>query len=71
MAVLFEFLTLKLYLSTEGVDWQAMALGSSLAFVSAYACIHYFLILLDKMGMMPFVIYRLVLGVGLLWFVLR
>jgi undecaprenyl-diphosphatase len=41
-----------------------------LAFFSAYACIHYFLILLEKVGMMPFVIYRLVLGVALLWFVL-
>ena len=39
------------------------------AFISAYACIHYFLILVNKIGMMPFVIYRLILGVVLLWFV--
>ncbi len=64
------YLTLKLVLSTESVDWQAMGLGSLLAFISAYACIHYFLILLNKIGMMPFVIYRLILGVGLLWFIL-
>lgn len=70
IAMAGSYLTLKLILSSEGVDWQAIAYGSLLAFVSAYACIHYFLILLDKIGMMPFVIYRLILGVGLLWFVL-
>jgi len=70
IAMAGSYLTLKLVLSTEAVDWYAMGLGSILAFVSAYACIHYFLILLEKLGMMPFVIYRLILGVGLLWFVL-
>jgi len=70
IAMAGSYLTLKLVLSTEGVDWQAIGLGSLLAFVSAYACIHYFLIILNKLGMMPFVIYRLILGVGLLWFTL-
>ncbi len=64
------YLAIKLVLSTNTVNWYAMGLGSLLAFISAYACIHYFLILLDKLGMMPFVIYRLILGVGLFWFVL-
>ena len=70
IAMAGSYLTLKLVLSAEGVDWFAMALGGSLAFVCAYACIHYFLILLDKLGMMPFVIYRLLLGLGLLLFIL-
>ena len=70
IAMAGSYLTLKLILSTESVDWFAMGLGSLVAFVSAYACIHYFLILLEKLGMMPFVIYRLILGVGLLWFIL-
>jgi undecaprenyl-diphosphatase len=70
IAMAGSYLTLKLVLSTEAVAWQAIGIGSILAFVSAYACIHYFLILLNKLGMMPFVIYRLILGVGLLWFVL-
>ena len=65
-----SYLTLKLITSADAVDWHAISLGSVLAFVSAYTCIHFFLILLDKVGMMPFVIYRLVLGFGLLWFVL-
>ncbi|MBU2893631.1 undecaprenyl-diphosphate phosphatase [Colwellia sp. D2M02] len=70
IAMAGSYLTLKLILSAEGVDWYAMGLGSLLAFISAYACIHYFLILVNKVGMMPFVIYRLILGAGLLWFVL-
>jgi undecaprenyl-diphosphatase len=70
IAMAGSYLTLKLVLSAEGVDWYAMGLGSVLAFISAYACIHYFLILLNKLGMMPFVIYRLVLGFGLLWYLL-
>ncbi len=64
------YLTYKLITSAEAVDWQTLGLGSVLAFVSAYACIHYFLILVGKIGMMPFVIYRLVLGLGLVWFLM-
>lgn len=64
------YLTYKLVTSAEPVDWSTLGLGSVLAFFSAYACIHYFLILVGKLGMMPFVIYRMILGAGLLWFVL-
>ncbi len=71
IAMAGSYLTLKLVLSANTVDWYAMGLGSILAFISAYACIHYFLIILEKLGMMPFVIYRLILGVGLLWYVLN
>ena len=69
IAMAGSYLTLKLILEAGAVDWSAMGLGSVIAFVSAYACIHYFLIVVNKIGMMPFVVYRLVLGVGLLWFV--
>lgn len=50
----------------EGVDWATLLLGTLLSAVSAYLCIHYFLKLLDRLGMVPFVIYRLLLGVFLL-----
>lgn len=49
------------------VDWMAMVVGTGLAAVTAYLCIHYFLKLLDNIGMLPFVIYRLVLGVVLFY----
>lgn len=54
--------TLKLLESTEPVDWAVLGGGTLLAFVAAYACIHFFLKWLPKIGMLPFVIYRLLLG---------
>ena len=54
------------YLETASIDdMQPLMLGALLSGVSAYFCIHYFLKLLEKMGMMPFVIYRIVLAVFL------
>ena len=54
------------YLSAASIeDAQPLLIGALISAVSAYACIHYFLKLLDRIGMMPFVAYRLVLGVVL------
>ncbi|MCP4187144.1 MAG: undecaprenyl-diphosphate phosphatase [Gammaproteobacteria bacterium] len=47
------------------VDWSALSLAVLLSAVSAGFCIHFFLRLIDKVGMLPFVVYRLLLG-GLL-----
>ncbi len=63
---------LELYQQGEQAPWFAVFVGAVVAAVSAYICIHWFLKLLNRMGMMPFVIYRLILGVGLLalyWYV--
>jgi len=46
-------------------DMQPLLLGALISGVSAYFCIHYFLKLLERIGMMPFVIYRLILAVFL------
>ena len=46
-------------------DMQPLMMGALLSGVSAYFCIHYFLKLLERIGMMPFVIYRIVLAVFL------
>jgi len=51
----------------EPVQWSALLAGVAVSAITAYFCIHYFLKLLERMGMLPFVIYRLVLGVALLW----
>lgn len=48
------------------VDWRALVLGAVLSGISAYLCIHYFLIFIRRIGMQPFVGYRIVLGVVLL-----
>lgn len=49
------------------VDWTPVLLVTVLSALTAYFCIHYFLKLIERMGMTPFVIYRLVLGVILLY----
>ena len=49
----------------EPVAWTDMLAGVVVSGVSAYFCIHYFLKLLDRIGMMPFVAYRLILGIVL------
>jgi undecaprenyl-diphosphatase len=54
-------------LGGHAVDWPAMALGAVISAASAYACIHAFLKLLDRVGMLPFILYRLGLGVALLF----
>lgn len=52
--------------SSASVDWKAFALGAALSCLFAFLCIHFFLKLLNSLGMMPFVAYRLLLGAGLL-----
>lgn len=48
------------------IDWISMGIGVSVSGLSAYACIYYFLRFVQRVGMMPFVIYRVLLGVLLL-----
>jgi undecaprenyl-diphosphatase len=58
--------TLELVEQGGTTDWAAIALGAALSFVSAVICIHLFLTFLERLGLMPFVIYRMVLGVLLI-----
>ncbi len=51
------------------VAWDTMFAGTSIAFACAYATIHFFLKLVERVGLFPFVVYRMVLGVVLLIFV--
>ncbi|MBW8189689.1 undecaprenyl-diphosphate phosphatase [Neiella marina] len=60
--------TMALLDSPEQADWNMLLLGAVLAAISAYLCIHFFLKLIDRIGMTPFVIYRALLGIGLLAF---
>ena len=59
--------TIKLIKSNEVIDWFSLFAGVTLSAISAYICIVYFIKLLDKIGMQPFVIYRLILGLVLLF----
>ncbi len=53
--------------SDVAIDTFALLLGTLVAAISAFVCIHFFLSWINKMGMLPFVIYRLLLGLVLLW----
>lgn len=61
--------TADLLTSTSPVPWHLLALGTLVSAVAAFACIHLFLAYISRIGFLPFVIYRLVLGVVLLLWV--
>lgn len=54
--------TLELMQTSLMVDWQALAVGVVVSAISAWLCIYYFLAFINKIGMLPFVVYRLILG---------
>jgi undecaprenyl-diphosphatase len=56
---------LELYKMAEPVQWDLILVGAALSAIVAYLTIGLFLKLLDKVGMMPFVYYRLLLGIFL------
>jgi undecaprenyl-diphosphatase len=58
----------KLVKSPVVVDWSALGLGMVVAAFSGYLCIHFFMKLVGKIGVLPFVIYRLLLGLFLLFY---
>ncbi len=52
---------------TAPVDWGILAFGAVVSGVTAYLCIALFLRLLDRLGLMPFVYYRVMLAILLYW----
>jgi undecaprenyl-diphosphatase len=49
------------------IAWGQFMLALLVAAVAGWACIAAFLALLKRVGLLPFVIYRLLLGIALLW----
>ena len=49
-------------------DWSVLLIGFVVAALSTYACIHYFLAFIRRIGMQPFVAYRIILGLVILGF---
>lgn len=66
-----SYLGQQLVTSGAPVHTGFMLTGIATSFVSAYLCIFFFLKLISRMGMTPFVIYRLLLGAGLFAFLLN
>ncbi len=48
-------------------DWWTLGMGACLSGISGFFCIHYFLKILQTVGLMPFILYRLCLGGFLLY----
>lgn len=57
----------ELIVAETQADWSVLFTGALFSAISAYLCIVVFLKLLERIGMWPFVIYRLILGGILLW----
>lgn len=58
--------SLKLLHSPNTVAWPYFLLGFLVSSLTAFWCIHFFLKLINTIGLLPFVIYRVALGLGLL-----
>ncbi len=48
------------------VEWFGLLYATAVSGAVAYLCIHYFLQLIERVGFLPFVIYRVLLGVMLI-----
>ncbi len=61
--------TVLLVAQKTDITWTPLLLGLIISAISAYLCIEVFIRLLNQTGMLPFVIYRLILGLFLLiWY---
>ena len=53
----------------ESVDWTMIAIGTLLSGITGYLCIKLFLKVIQQIGMLPFVIYRMLLGALLIYLI--
>jgi undecaprenyl-diphosphatase len=49
------------------VPWSDIIMGAVVSGITAYLCIHSFLRFVERVGMLPFVIYRVALGALLIF----
>ena len=61
----FTFTSTDLYFSQTAFDLSTFLVGFLVAMGSAYLCIDIFLKIIERVGMLPFVIYRLLIGLAL------
>lgn len=58
---------LRMLMHDTSIDWFQFGLAITLSAFAGWLCIAAFLALLQRVGLLPFVIYRLALGMALLW----
>lgn len=51
----------------DSIDWMPILLGVFVSAMVALLCMRWFIAAIERVGMLPFVIYRLLLAVFLLW----
>ena len=51
------------------VDWTTLGIGMAASGITAFVCIRLFITTIERIGFLPFVIYRLILGFGLAYFI--
>ena len=58
---------MKLFSSPEPVEWLPMSVGVIFAALSGIACIHFLIKFIERIGLLPFAIYRLFLAAVIVW----
>jgi undecaprenyl-diphosphatase len=58
---------LKLVTAPGQVEWQPMVVGVLFAALSGLACIHFLIRFIERIGLLPFTIYRLLLAALIVW----
>ena len=66
IAIAMILMTFDLVNQVDRVDWSFLLLGFVISSITAYATIVFFIRLVESIGLLPFVIYRLLLGALLL-----
>ena len=66
IAMAMIVMTFDLVNQVDNVDWSLLLLGFIISAITAYATIVFFIRLVERIGLLPFVIYRLLLGALLL-----
>jgi len=61
---------LRMLMHNSPIDWFQFSLAIVLSALAGWLCIAAFLALLQRVGLLPFVIYRLALGMALLWLII-
>ncbi len=58
---------LKLLGGDAPVDWQPMLVGAVFAAISGIACIHFLIRFIERIGLLPFTVYRLLIAAVIVW----
>ena len=55
----------ELFSSEQAAQWGMLLYAIAVSALVSWVCIHYFLRLIDRVGFMPFIIYRVIMGLAL------